>query len=143
ALLFVATLIAVNKVGSPQYVGWYAVPVVWGLVAGYPSARRFLPVAIGLLPLALLTQVIYPGFYDQLLAVRPWMVSVLTVRNALEVVVLVWAVVVLVRLARRSSVPAPGGPAVRPPAARPSGRPSASTVEPPVHGGVDRGRMDA
>lgn len=34
ALLFVAALIATNKVGSPQYIGWFAVPVVWGLVAG-------------------------------------------------------------------------------------------------------------
>ncbi|OEI69500.1 glycosyltransferase 87 family protein [Curtobacterium sp. ER1/6] len=103
ALLFVAALIAVNKVGSPQYVGWYAVPVVWGLVAGRPSARRFLPVAIGVLPMAVLTQVIYPGYYDQLLAVEPWIVLVLTVRNLLEVAVLVWAVVVLVRLGRGSS----------------------------------------
>jgi hypothetical protein len=126
ALLFVAVLIAVNKVGSPQYVGWYAVPVVWGLVAGYPSARRFLPVAIGVLPLALLTQVIYPGFYDELLAVHTWMVFVLTVRNVLEVAVLVWAVVALVRLARRSPEPS-----------------SVRVSEPPVRGGVDRGRMDA
>lgn len=137
AMLFVATLIAVNKVGSPQYVGWYAVPVVWGLVAGYPSARRFLPVAIGLLPLALLTQVIYPGFYDQLLAVRPWMVSVLTVRNVLEVVVLVWAVVVLVRLVRRSPGRSPGR------ASASSGARSTPESESSVQGGVDRGRMDA
>ncbi|WP_182047639.1 glycosyltransferase 87 family protein [Curtobacterium sp. ME26] len=103
ALLFVAALIATNKVGSPQYVGWYAVPVVWGLVAGRQSARRFLPVAIGVLPMAVLTQVIYPGYYDQLLAVEPWIVLVLTVRNLLEVAVLVWAVVVLVRLGHGSS----------------------------------------
>nr|WP_277355402.1 glycosyltransferase 87 family protein [Curtobacterium pusillum] len=98
ALLFVAALVAANKVGSPQYIGWFAVPIVWGLVAGRPSARRFLPVAVAALPMALLTQVVYPGFYDQVLTVQPWVLVVLTLRNALEVGVLVWSVVALVRL---------------------------------------------
>ena len=114
ALLFVAALIAANKVGSPQYVGWYAVPVVWGLVAGRPSARRFLPVALGVLPMAVLTQVVYPGYYDQLLAVQPWIVVVLTVRNVLEVAVLVWSVVVLVRLGRGASGVRDGAEVARP-----------------------------
>ena len=114
ALLFVAALIAANKVGSPQYVGWYAVPVVWGLVAGRPSARRFLPVALGVLPMAVLTQVVYPGYYDQLLAVQPWIVVVLTVRNVLEVAVLVWSVVVLVRLGRGASGVHDGAEVARP-----------------------------
>ncbi|MFJ3033835.1 glycosyltransferase 87 family protein [Curtobacterium pusillum] len=108
ALLFVAALVATNKVGSPQYIGWFAVPIVWGLVAGRPSARRFLPVAVAAIPMALLTQVIYPGFYDQVLTVQPWILVVLTLRNALEVAVLVWSVVALVRLgvrARVTSVP--------------------------------------
>ena len=115
ALLFVAALIATNKVGSPQYVGWYAVPIVWGFVAGRTSARRFLPVAVAALPTAVLTQVVYPGFYDQLLAVHPWILVVLTVRNALEVGILVWTVVALVRLGvaaarRRVEVPVPSVP---------------------------------
>ena len=114
ALLFVAALIAANKVGSPQYVGWYAVPVVWGLVAGRPSARRFLPVALGVLPMAVLTQVVYPGYYDQLLAVQPWIVVVLTVRNVLEVAVLAWSVVVLVRLGRGASGVHDGAEVARP-----------------------------
>ncbi len=101
ALLFVAALIATNKVGSPQYIGWFAVPVVWGLVAGSPSARRFVPVAIAALPTAVLTQLVYPGFYDQVLTLQPWILVVLTVRNALEVAALVWAVVVLVRMGMR------------------------------------------
>jgi hypothetical protein len=100
ALLLVAALVATNKVGSPQYVGWFAVPVVWGLVAGRASARRFLPVAVAALPMALLTQFVYPGFYDQVLTVQPGMLLVLTLRNALEVAVLVWSVVAIVRLGR-------------------------------------------
>ncbi|MDM7890450.1 hypothetical protein [Curtobacterium caseinilyticum] len=130
ALLFVAALIAVNKVGSPQYVGWYAVPVVWGLVAGRVSARRFLPVAIGVLPMAVLTQVIYPGFYERLLSVAPWIVTVLTVRNTLELAVLVWAVVVLVRLVRRPGLPV-----------RADAAPDDSTTG--VRRGLAGGRMDA
>lgn len=107
ALLFVAALVATNKVGSPQYIGWFAVPIVWGLVAGRPSARRFLPIAVAALPMALLTQIVYPGFYDQVLTVQPWVLVVLTLRNALEVAVLVWSVVALVRLGLRA------GPGVR------------------------------
>ncbi|PZF14792.1 hypothetical protein DEJ25_03850 [Curtobacterium sp. MCPF17_011] len=105
ALLFVAALIATNKVGSPQYIGWFAVPVVWGLAAGRGSAWRFLPVAAAMLPMAFLTQLVYPGYYDQVLAVQPWILVVLSVRNALEVAVLVWAVVVLVRLWRQGIEP--------------------------------------
>jgi len=110
ALLFVAALVATNKVGSPQYVGWFAVPIVWGLVAGRPSARRFLPIAVAALPMALLTQIVYPGFYDQVLTVQPWALVVLTLRNALEVALLVWSVVALVRLGlsarSRAAIPA-------------------------------------
>ncbi|MFS2031126.1 MULTISPECIES: hypothetical protein [unclassified Curtobacterium] len=102
ALLLVAALVAANKVGSPQYIGWFAVPIVWGLVAGRPSARRFLPVAVAAIPMALLTQVIYPGFYDQVLTVQPWVLAVLTLRNALEVGVLVWSVVAIVQLGVRA-----------------------------------------
>ncbi|MBF4608472.1 glycosyltransferase 87 family protein [Curtobacterium sp. VKM Ac-1393] len=100
ALLFVAALIATNKVGSPQYIGWLAVPIVWGLAAGTPSARRFVPIALAALPTAVLTQLIYPGYYDQVLTLQPWMLVVLTVRNVLEVAILAWTVVELVRMGR-------------------------------------------
>lgn len=126
ALVLVAALIATNKVGSPQYVGWFAVPVVWGLVAGRASARRFVPVAVALLVTAVLTQVFYPTFYDQVLLVRPWVLVVLTIRNLLEVGVLVWGLVLLARSpsgrsARTGALPSDGGVPV----------------------GVERGRMDA
>ena len=122
ALLFVAALIATNKVGSPQYIGWFAVPVVWGLVAGRGSAWRFLPVAAAMLPMAFLTQLVYPGYYDQVLAVQPWILVVLSVRNALEVAVLVWAVVVLVRIWRQGIAPRASRPADDPTHADPIAR---------------------
>ncbi|QQD75042.1 DUF2029 domain-containing protein [Curtobacterium sp. YC1] len=123
ALLFVAALVATNKVGSPQYIGWFAVPIVWGLAAGSPSARRFVPVALLALPTALLTQLIYPGYYDQVLAVQPWILVVLTLRNVLVVAAMVWGVVVLVRMGLL------GGDAGR--------------ATQPVRGVPERGRMDA
>ncbi|MBT2503697.1 glycosyltransferase 87 family protein [Curtobacterium sp. ISL-83] len=127
AMLLVAALIATNKVGSPQYIGWIAVPVVWGLVAGRASATRFLPVAVAVLPMALLTQVIYPGYYDQVLTVQPWVLVVLTLRNLLEVAVLVWTVVAIVRLGRSA----------------PAGRPSSAADGSGARAVPEAGRMDA
>ncbi|MGU3412068.1 hypothetical protein ACLBWP_18355 [Microbacterium sp. M1A1_1b] len=143
ALLFVAALIATNKVGSPQYVGWFAVPIVWGLVAGRGSARRFLPVAIAALPMALLTQVIYPGYYDQVLTVQPWILVVLTLRNVLEVALLVWAVVAVVRMGlagTRGRVGAGAGTAA---AAGAAGSDGLSGADGPARTRPPRGRMDA
>jgi len=97
-LAFVTVLIAVNKVGSPQFIGWLAVPIVLGLAtsaAGHGRSFRF-PAIVGLV-IALLTQAVYPYLYDSLLALNPLLVSVLTVRNALEFVLLAWAVVAVVR----------------------------------------------
>ncbi|WP_042726407.1 glycosyltransferase 87 family protein [Curtobacterium sp. B8] len=126
ALVLVAALVATNKVGSPQYIGWFAVPVVWGLVAGRPSARRFLPLALLALPMAFLTQLVYPGYYDQVLTVQPWILVVLTLRNVLEVVVLVWGVVELVRLGARGRA-----------------RGSLASAAPSSRSRLEPGRMDA
>lgn len=90
ALALTVTLIAFNKVGSPQFMAWIAVPIVLGLVTrDGPSFR--VPAAVGLV-LAALTQVIYPYLYNALLALHPLMLVALTVRNALEFVLLGWAV---------------------------------------------------
>jgi hypothetical protein len=99
AMVLVLTLIVPNKVGSPQYVGWLAVPIVWGLIAGRHSARRFRVPAILALPTALLTQLVYPWFYNDVLGAAPLMVTVLSVRNLLELAILVWAIVELIEVA--------------------------------------------
>ncbi|KQO65229.1 glycosyltransferase 87 family protein [Curtobacterium sp. Leaf261] len=114
ALLFVGALIATNKVGSPQYIGWLAVPVVWGLLAGRRSARRFALPAVLALVTAFATQLIYPDYYDRVLALQPLLLGVLTVRNALEVVLLVWSVVALVRMGRAARIAAAHGREARP-----------------------------
>ena len=92
-LAFVTALIAFNKVGSPQYVAWLAVPIVLGLAtyrAGY--GRSFGTPAIITLVIAGLTQTIYPYLYDWLLTVSPLILIVLTARNLLFFVLLGWAV---------------------------------------------------
>jgi hypothetical protein len=100
ALALVMCLIVFNKVGSPQYMTWLIAPVVLGLIA---DRARFAPVAIVSLMMALLTQVFYPFYYDLILVANPVMVVVMTVRNALEVVVLAMAVYLLAGARRRYS----------------------------------------
>jgi hypothetical protein len=92
-LALVTAVIAVNKVGSPQYVSWLAVPVIFGLVLRSTARGRSFRVPAAIVAvLALLTQLIYPWFYDQLLSLNPAMLVVLTARNLLQFVLLGWAV---------------------------------------------------
>jgi hypothetical protein len=102
ALALVTTLIAFNKVGSPQFIGWLAVPVVLGLAArtaGHGRSFR-VPAAI-VLALAVLTQTVYPYLYDRVLGLDPALLAVLTARNLMLFVLLGWAVHTLVVLGRR------------------------------------------
>lgn len=102
-LALTVALILFNKVGSPQFVTWLAVPIVFGLLAHAAGLSRSVgvPAVLGLL-IAGLTQVIYPYLYHELLDVPNLaMVLVLTVRNVLYLTLFVWAVVALVELLRR------------------------------------------
>jgi len=93
ALALVAALIAINKVGSPQYIAWLAAPVILGIVtraAGY--GHSFRAPAILALVIAALTQLIYPYLYGLVIAADPAMLLVLTGRNVLLFVLLGWAV---------------------------------------------------
>ncbi|GAA4176139.1 glycosyltransferase 87 family protein [Gryllotalpicola koreensis] len=94
ALALTVGFCAFDKVGSPQYHAWFAVPVMLGLMV---SARRFALPAWLVLASTVLTQLIYPWFYDALLALHPVMLAVLTARNALELIVFAWALVALWR----------------------------------------------
>jgi hypothetical protein len=99
ALAITTALILFNKVGSPQFVTWLAVPIVLGLstaATGRGTSFRF-PAALALV-IAGLTQLIYPYLYDQLLALNVWMLLVLSVRNLLYLALLAWAVWSMVRL---------------------------------------------
>jgi hypothetical protein len=94
ALAITTALILFNKVGSPQFVTWLAVPIVFGLTASLtgrgPSFR--VPVVLGLV-IAAATQALYPYLYGALLSLNFVMLLGLTARNVLYVVLLGWAVV--------------------------------------------------
>lgn len=102
-LALLTGMIAFQKVGSPQFISWLAVPVILGLVthAERRGQRFAVPAALVLL-IAGLTHVIYPYLYGYLLGVFPAMLTVLTVRNLLLFALLGWAVAAIV-----SSAPTP------------------------------------
>lgn len=101
ALALVTALIVVNKVGSPQFIGWLAVPILLGLATQAATTRwSFRVPAMGALAIAGLTQLIYPVMYGQVLTLDRAALMVLSLRNALLVALLVWSVVTLARLAR-------------------------------------------
>jgi hypothetical protein len=84
-----------NKVGSPQFISWLAVPIMLGLLYRVPNWR--LPTIL-ILAITLLTQLVYPYLYGSLLELEAVPASVLLVRNVLEIVALVLANVMLTRL---------------------------------------------
>jgi hypothetical protein len=101
ALAIVTTLIAFNKVGSPQFISWLAVVVVLGLGthhAGY--GRSFAVPAAIVLVVAALTQAFYPYLYIDLLTLNPILLVVITARNLLLFVLLAWAIREVVHVAR-------------------------------------------
>jgi hypothetical protein len=99
ALAITSALILFNKVGSPQFVTWLAVPVVFGLTASLTGrgASFRTPVVLSLV-IAGLTQAIYPYLYSQLLQRQPdfTLLLVLSARNVLYAVLFVWAVVAVI-----------------------------------------------
>ncbi|HEY1530216.1 MAG TPA: glycosyltransferase family 87 protein [Galbitalea sp.] len=101
ALALVTAFIVFNKVGSPQYMTWLAVPILLGLATrAMGFGRSFRTPAILTLAAAALTQVFYPYWYEQLLYLNLPLLVALTLRNILEVVLFVWAVVAVARLTR-------------------------------------------
>ena len=101
SLAYVVALIAFNKVGSPQYITWLAVPVILGLATNTVGrGRSFRTPAILVLVLAALTQLIYPYLYGYVLGLNPAMLIVLSARNLLYFVLLGWSVVTLWRVSR-------------------------------------------
>lgn len=101
SLAFVASLIAFNKVGSPQFIAWFAVPIILGLTTTRPGHRWWFAVPAVLTAVtAALTQVIYPYLYGWLIGLFPLMLVTLSVRNILVFVLLGWAVYLVWDLGR-------------------------------------------
>jgi hypothetical protein len=107
ALALVMALIVMNKVGSPQFATWIAVPIVLGLAWRRWGGQSFItPAALGLF-IAGLTQLVYPVLYSRLLALDTGMLVVLTARNVLYLVLLGWAVQQIAILCWRPLVAVP------------------------------------
>lgn len=105
ALALVMALISINKVGSPQFASWIAVPVILGLAWRFRGGVSFVVPASLALVVAGLTQLVYPVLYGSVLSLEPTMLVVLTARNLLYLVVLCWAVRQLVLLCRQPGAP--------------------------------------
>jgi hypothetical protein len=105
-LAITTALMLFNKVGSPQFVTWLAVAMVFGLsvsATGHgPSFRT--PVVLTLV-IAGLTQAIYPYLYSQLLGLNFTLLLVLSARNVLYIVLLFWAVITILDAIRNRREP--------------------------------------
>lgn len=86
ALLVATCLIVFNKVGSPQFVGWLAPPVVVALAL---RLKGWQVTAVLVLVIAGLTQLVFPTGYNSLLAGDPVMTTALVLRNVGLVALLV------------------------------------------------------
>jgi hypothetical protein len=88
ALTATLDLIVFNKVGSPQFEGWLAVPLMAGILF---QAPRWRAAVIGGLLIALLTNLVYPIFYIDLMGLGWLSLVTLTARNVALIWLLVWA----------------------------------------------------
>jgi hypothetical protein len=105
SLALIAGFIGFDKVGSPQYMTWLAVPVILGLATNAMGhGRSFRTPAIMVLVIGALTQTIYPYLYTSLLGLDPILLLVLTARNVLIFVLLIWSIGVLWELSRPTLV---------------------------------------
>ena len=99
SLTAVLDLIVFNKVGSPQFATWLAVPIVLGIL--YGSANWKLPM-FSVIALGVTTYLIYPVFYDYILDAQTWALAILLLRNLGYIALLVWANRELIRLRSNS-----------------------------------------
>jgi len=98
---FTATLdlIVFNKVGSPQFISWLAVPIILGVLLG---VKRWKVASALVLLLSALTWWVYPVVYDGILASHALPTSVLLARNLVEIAALVFANIRLTALTKQN-----------------------------------------
>lgn len=100
ALSLVSAMIVFNKVGSPQFMIWLtAVICVGGAFYGRVWAFPIVSITV----IGILTTLVYPLLYVQLFtALNPGVAALLTLRNALVILVFSWATITLWRLVSRA-----------------------------------------
>jgi hypothetical protein len=94
----ISVLVVVNKVGSPQFVSWYGVAVAALVIWFHPRWSPILLFGIGII--AVLTHVLYPYAYFDFVELQYSPLVLITLRNAVEVAVLVVAVIATIRVLR-------------------------------------------
>ncbi len=99
SLTAVLDLIVFNKVGSPQFATWLAVPIILGIL--YGSTNWKIPM-FSVVALGVATYLIYPVIYDYILDTQAWALAILLLRNLGYVALLVWANRELIRLRSNS-----------------------------------------
>lgn len=99
ALTGVLDLIVFNKVGSPQFMIWLAVVLVALVYVGINGSKLALVLGAAIL---LLTQLVYPIYYVELLVLETVPLGLLTLRNLLLVALLVWANLQLSKKAKQA-----------------------------------------
>lgn len=89
SLLMISAFIVFNKVGSPQFMIWLLPVVISGLTHDWD---RWKVPGMLLSGIAAATFLIYPLFYSLLIEANPVLVSVLTFRNILLVLLFSWSI---------------------------------------------------
>ncbi len=97
----VLDLIFFNKVGSPQFVTWLAVPIILGLITGAPNLR---PMLYLVATISIITWAVYPSTYDELLSGGFSATALLALRNVLILAALVYANLRLTKLTKAGSI---------------------------------------
>jgi hypothetical protein len=98
ALTAVLDLIVFNKVGSPQFMAWLAIPMIALMIF---DAQQLRLLTTGLMLIAVTTNLVYPVFYMDLMGLGNLSVILLTIRNALLIAMLVYANVRLGALSKK------------------------------------------
>jgi hypothetical protein len=101
AMTAVLDLIVFNKVGSPQFMAWLAIPMIALLIF---NGRKLRLLITGLMLIAATTNLVYPVFYMDLMGLGSLSVILLTIRNALLISMLVYANVRLGALSKKRPI---------------------------------------
>jgi hypothetical protein len=97
----VLDLIVFNKVGSPQFMAWLALPLI--AIIYFQINKSWFSVA-SIFAIGVLTNLVYPVFYMDLMGLGDWSVALLTVRNILLIALLVHANIRLGALAKTPKI---------------------------------------
>lgn len=100
ALTAILDILVFNKVGSPQYMGWLFIPVIFAIAT---SLKGWKSIGYTVALLSFLTFLIYPVTYDGILSAMLLPTLTLTARNLILIFLLVQANLELTKLGQKVS----------------------------------------